>query len=233
MKLTLIEQRVQQTIRKNTVTSYGLTLVIGLPFPPEISARIQSLQQQLESLTPGRFTWYGLDHLHATLVAPLRGRYRDHPPLQREELPADLQGFTQNLASFFAQHQPFVLELAGVHISDNGYVLVSENSFEQQLVSTMQGFPELDKPKHLRGLHVAIGFCHTHRHFATEEEAVPLETALPQLIDVPIGSMTVQQVWLVHYANRTLNRIIGKVPLSLGKANALSVEHLLRELGIS
>ena len=131
MKLTLIEEKVQQTIRKNTATSYGLTLVIGLPFPPEISTRIQSTQQYLESLVPGRFTWYGLEHLHATLVAPLRGRYRDFPPLQREELPTDLQGFTQNLANFFAHYPPFSLELAGVHLSNNGFVLVSENLSSQ------------------------------------------------------------------------------------------------------
>lgn len=233
MKLTLIEQKVQQTIRKNMATSYGLTLVIGLPFPPEISTRIQSLQQRLEALAPGRFIWYGLDHLHATLVAPLRGRYRNFPPLQREELPADLQSFTQDLTAFFTQRQPFILELAGVHIADSGFVLVGENTFEQHLTSTLRGYPELDKPKHLKGLHVAIGFCHAHHAFGTEEEAVPFETALPQLVDVSIGSMTVQQVWLVHYANRTLNRIVGKVPFALGQANALSVERLLRELGIS
>jgi hypothetical protein len=232
MKLALIEEKVEQTIRKNTATSYGLTLVIGLPFPAEISTRIQSLQQQLEALAPGRFTWYGLDHVHATLVALLRGRYRDFPPLQREELPADLQGFTQDLAGFFAQHQPFVLELAGLHISDNGLVLVGQNTFEQQLASSLKEYPELDQPKHPGGLHAAIGYCNTNRPFTTDEEIAPLEAALSEFIRIPIGSMTVGQVWLVHYTNRTLNRIIGKVPFVLGQANTLTGRRLLQELDI-
>ena len=42
---------------------------------------VYDIQQQLESLATGRFTEYDLDHLHATLVASLRGRYRDFPPL--------------------------------------------------------------------------------------------------------------------------------------------------------
>ena len=74
MKLALDEARVQQTIHKNTATSYGLTLVAGLPFPAEIGSRVQAIQAQLEPLAPGRFTWYGVDHLHVTLVAPLRTR---------------------------------------------------------------------------------------------------------------------------------------------------------------
>ena len=91
MRLNLVEQRVKQTIHKNTATSYGLTLVIGLPFPVEIRGRIQNIQKKLEASAPGRITWYGAEHLHTTLFAPLRGRYREGPPLQREELPADLQ----------------------------------------------------------------------------------------------------------------------------------------------
>ena len=82
-RLMFDEEKVRQIIRKNQATSYGLTLVIGLPFPSDIGSRVQLIQRQLEALTPGHFFWYGLDHLHATLVAPLRGRYRDHPALQR------------------------------------------------------------------------------------------------------------------------------------------------------
>ena len=70
MELALNEARVQQTIRKNTATSYGLTLVVGLPFPSEIGNRVRRIQEHLETLAPGRLTWYGLDQLHATLVAP-------------------------------------------------------------------------------------------------------------------------------------------------------------------
>jgi hypothetical protein len=53
------------------------------------------------------------------------------------------------------------------------------------------------------------------------------------IMDIPIGRMTVHQVWLVHYANRTLNRIVGKVPFTLGGRNPLTAERLLQDLGIS
>jgi hypothetical protein len=232
MKLTFVEAKVRQTIRKNTATSYGLTLVVGLPFPAEIGNRIWHIQGQLEALAPGCFTWYGLDHLHATLLAPLRGRYRDSPPLQREELMADLQGFIQSLIDFFAQHQPFSLELAGVHVTAEGFVMVGENTLVQQLASNLRRYPEFDSPKHLRGLHVAIGYLNTGRPFATDEESVRFEMALAQLTEAPVGRVMVQQIWLVHYANRTLNRIVGKVPFTLGQTNTLDDENLLQELGI-
>ena len=64
MKLSFDVERVQRTIYKNTSTSYGLSLVIGLPFSDEICSQIESIQRRLETLAPGRFTWYGLKHLH-------------------------------------------------------------------------------------------------------------------------------------------------------------------------
>jgi len=67
----------------------------------------------------------------------------------------------------------------------------------------------------------------------TDEERARFETALAQFIDTPVSRMTVGQVWLVHYANRTLNRIVGKVPFTLGRANALTVERLLQKLGVT
>jgi hypothetical protein len=233
MALPLAEERVQETIQKNTTTSYGLTLVIGLPFPAEISHRIRHIQEQLEILVPGRFTWYGLHHLHATLVAPLRGRYRDVPPLQREELPASLQDFAQDLANFFTQRSPFSLELAGVSITNEGLIVTRENTLVRQMASNLRKYPRLDPSKHSGGLHVTIGFLNTSRPFVTDEEQARFEIALSQLIDIPIGWMIVQQVWLVHYANRTLDRIIGKVRFTLGESNILTVERLLRELNIA
>ncbi|MCB0167442.1 MAG: hypothetical protein KDI79_24645 [Anaerolineae bacterium] len=232
MKLALFEEKVRQTIRKNTAASYGLTLAIGLPFPDDISHRIQQIQQQLESVTPGRFAWYGLDHLHATLVAPMRGRYRDYPALQQEEMPIDFQRFSYDLINFFSRHPPFSLELAGVRISDHGFVLIVENTFSRQLTSILNRHPEFDQPKHFNGLHVAIGYFNTARPFATNEEIVLLEAALTELAETYIGSVMVRQIWLVHYANRTLSQIVGKVEFNLGKANVLTSNDLLRELGI-
>jgi hypothetical protein len=232
MKLSFDAEKVQRTIRKNTVTSYGLTLVIGLPFPGEICSQIERLQQRLEALAPGRFTWYGLEYLHATLFAPLRGRYREGPPLQREELPADLNGFACDLGDFFNQLDPFSLELAGVHVSQDGVAQVRENTLVQHLMSSLHGHSELDELKHYTGLHVAIGFLNRVPPFDTDEERARFDAALGQLMYIPVGQVPVQQVWLVHYANRTLDRIVGKVPFALGCANDLTVERLLRELGI-
>ena len=210
-----------------------LTLAIGLPFPAEIRGRIQNIQKKLEVSAPGRITWYGAEHLHTTLFAPLRGRYREGPPLQREELPADLPDFTRELSNFFRQRQPFTLELQGVHSTPDGRVVVRENTLAWQLASCLQNYPKLDRSKHHKGLHINIGFFNAAQPFATDEERARFETALAQFIDTPVDRMTVGQVWLVHYANRTLNRIVGKVPFTLGRANALSVERLLQKLGVT
>ncbi len=72
--------RIELNIAKNTATSYGLTLVAAFPPPPAICDSIQRLQGQLEQSLPGRFTWYERDWLHVTLLALLRGRYREQPP---------------------------------------------------------------------------------------------------------------------------------------------------------
>jgi hypothetical protein len=156
-------------------------------------------------------------------------------------LPNDLNGFTRDLYSFFAHHQPFAFELTGVHVTDNGLVIVDVNTIEQQLASSLKQklacslkkYPELDQPKHPKGLHVTIGYFNTGQPFAMDEERARFETAVAQLTNVPVGEMVVQQVWLVHYANRTLDRIVGKVPFTLGQTNALTAERLLRELGVA
>jgi len=230
------EEKVKQTIHKNQATSYGLTLVIGLPLPADICSRVHLIQRQLEVLTLGCFFWYDAEHLHATLVAPLRGRYREHPVLQQAELPADLNGFAADLADFFAKRQPFSLELGGVNITPDGMVTVNvacETDLRRQLAASLRRHPALDLPKHEGGLRVVIGHWNSIRSSASDEAGTRLEQVLLQLTDIPIGRMTVQQVWLVHYANRTLDRIVGRIPLTLGQANSLTAERLLRELGIA
>ena len=87
MTLVLDPKRMRTTLNKNRATSFGLTLVVGLPFARPILAPILRLRAQTETLLPGRFLWYAPDHLHATVMAPLRGRYREGPPLRREEFP--------------------------------------------------------------------------------------------------------------------------------------------------
>lgn len=232
MRLNLVTEQVQNTIRKNTVTSYGLTMVVGLPFPSEICRGIRDVQEQMEAVLPRRFAWYREEQLHATLIAPLRGRYRDLPPLQPDELPADIERFTQELGICFAHSQPFPFELVGVRIGSDGLVVVSEKTLTRQLASVLIRHSRLDQPKYLRSLHVAIGFLNTIQPFATDEEWARLETTLAKLNDVPIGQAVIDRVWLVHYANRTLSQIVGQVSFALGQPNPLTAENLLRGLAV-
>ena len=229
--MRLNPEKIRTTIRKNTATSYGLTLAIGLPFPDEIRDQIQRLQEELEILAPGRFTCYGRDHLHTTLFAPVRGRYREGPPLQRDELPADVQGFACDLGDFFTQCQPFSLDLAGVRLTEEGLVVVSENTLTQQLAARLRGHPELDLPKHSKGLHVVIGYL--TQPFFSEEQQMRFTEGLASFTDISVGSTTIRKIRLVHYANRTLNRIIGQVSFTLGDPNPLTAERLLQHLGIA
>jgi hypothetical protein len=230
--MMLVDEQVRTTVRKNTATSYGLTLVAGLPFPAKISSQIRRVQEQLDLLTPGQCTWYGADHLHTTLNAPLRGRYREQPPLQRSELPSDLQGCIQDLNVFFAQRAPFPLHLAGVRITADGSMLIGEDTLMRQLAATLRTYPEIDHPKHIGGLHVVIGFLHTHQPFLSAEASKRFERKLAGLSNITIGQVTVQRVWLVHYAKRTLSHIVGKVPFTLGQVNHMTSEELMRALGI-
>jgi hypothetical protein len=233
MGLRLVRDRVRQTIDKNRATSYGLTLVVGLPFSTGISVRIQRLQHELEGLLPGCFTWYGTDHLHATLIAPLRGRYRERPPLQRDELPQDLHGLVCDLAALFSRCPPFCLELAGVHLTSDGLVRVREETLLQRLSVQLLKHPELDQPKRLDGLHATIGYLDTTHVFDTGGARQQIEKTLCPFRSATVGSMTVQRVWLVHYARRTLGQIVGKVPFALGQPNAIDARDLLDRLGIA
>jgi hypothetical protein len=235
-KLMLDEEQVKRAIRKNQATSYGLTFVAGLPFPPDSSSRVEVIQRQIDDLAPGRFAWYDRDHMHVTVVAPLRGRYRDHPILQRAELPADLQRFAAGLADFFAKCHPFFFELNGVNLTPDGTVVVnvsSDDTSVRQLAALLRRYPALDQPKYTGGLHVSIGYINTVRLFATDAERSRLEDVLSQLSNASLGRLAVQQIWLVHYANRTLNRIVGKTPYKLGQTRIVTIERWLQELGIS
>jgi 2'-5' RNA ligase len=236
MTVKLDPGKVQATLDKNQATSFGLTLVIGLPCSQPICNRATQLQAQIEALLPGRCRWYAPDHLHATVMAPLRGRYRADPPLQRPELPGDLDGFAAALNRGFAALQPFPLELDRLLLASNGLVLAlgpDPGHVRQQVAQYLAPFPDLDPPQDSDGWHVTLGHLETAAPFATTTEQSRFETGWRELQKADaLGRMTVEQVWLVHYANRTLTKIIGRVPLLLGRPNARSADVLLDELRI-
>jgi hypothetical protein len=228
----VVAEKVATTFYKNTTTSYGLTLVAGLPLPEAIGDRIQQVQAQLETLAPQGFSWYGIEQLHTTLLAPLRGRYRAAPALGRDELPAHFEAFLHDLSECCTQQPPLSLLLAGVRVTEDGAVVVHEQTLMQRLAARLSRHPKLDRPKYAGGLYVVIGYLQSANLFASEAERVRFYEELRRHAEIPIGTMTIHQVWLVHYRNRTLSRIVGKVSLWLGRPNQLDMQHVLDALGI-
>jgi hypothetical protein len=235
MTLVLDPKRMQTTLNKNLATSYGLTLVVGLPFVPAILAQVAQLQAQIEALLPKRFRWYELDRLHATVFAPLRGRYRHGPPLQRDELPADLDAFAEALNLCFGAMQPFRLALDRLHLAPDGRMLAlgaDPGCAQQHVAERLASFPGLDRPKVLEGWHVTLGYLRAPAPFGTAAEQASFELCWSKPQSNSLGAVLVDRVWLVHYGDRTLNWIVGKAPLLLGRPNALTADRLIVALGI-
>jgi 2'-5' RNA ligase len=227
--------RIELNIAKNTATSYGLTLVAAFPPPPAICDSIQRLQGQLEQSLPGRFTWYERDWLHVTLLALLRGRYREQPPLQAAELPADMTGFARTLDDVAARIEPFFLNLSGLHVSRGGLVLVNTTAalpIQDYLADALRLYPEIDHPRHPERLHVTIGYLNSPYPFQDEAEQARFSGHFTELAGVDVGAMVVDRIWLVHYANRRLSQVVGKLALHLGRSIPVSGEDLLRDLDI-
>jgi len=228
--MKLNSDQVSELCRKNSGDSYGLTIVVGLPFPPEITDAIAGVQRRVEAWLPNRFRWYGLAHLHASIYAPLHSQNR---PLQRSDLPSNLDGFVRDLGDVVSRWQPFPLTLAGVQLGQDGVLIVGEDSLERRLVRRLSCYPGTAAPKHVRGLAAVIGFLTTPEPFRSEEERESFEQGLAGLWDLPIGTMDVDLVWLVSYDHRTLSRIRGKVEFALGRMRTgVSAMELLAALGI-
>ena len=228
----LDERLIRTAIEKTTAVSYGLTLVAGMPFAPPIPDEIRSVQDRLAATAPGVFTWYDATLLHATLAAPLRGRYRTAPPLQRAELPADLDGFTEALNAFFSALPPFAFRLRGVRLMPDGFVVVSEDTVPRRLTAILHPYPELDPPKHLQGLQVVVGRLNTPRPFASDRDVDAFAQTLDALDAHLIGEVEIRQVRLVHYAKRSLATVLGQVAYDLGVPNRHTPAGLLHALGI-
>ena len=223
---------------RNAAVGYGLTLVAGLSLPPAITREALAAQAWIEGMFPGRFIWYRASHLHVTLRALLRTRYRNGPPLSRAELPDDLAGFATGLGDLFAQVAPFSLEIGSAHLNEEGVLLLDVHNglnAKARITSWLQNYPEFDPPKHPQDhLHISVGYLRESPD--THPASQLTETFQPLLHDTCVAAPVhtqVEQVWLVHYANRTLNRILGKVPLNLGCPNRLTASELLEALRIA
>jgi ATP/maltotriose-dependent transcriptional regulator MalT len=66
----------------------------------------------------------------------------------------------------------------------------------------------------------------TIQPFSSDEEQKQFESGFMPIKNSVIGQTTVRQVWLVHYANRTLSRIIGKSAFALGGTKDIGPEEL-------
>jgi hypothetical protein len=219
---------------KNYIPSYGLTLVAGLPLPEEITANIQALQQEIEAAWPGRFRWYTPAQLHVTVAALLRGRYRPGPPLLRSELPGDLEAFAEVLTASAEDVQPFKLKFLGGSLGKGGGLVVRAYGGEaarDRFGAIHARFAELDPPKAGETLHATLGFQRVFSQTSAEDMAGN-ETRLRNWLEAFAGSCRIEMLWLVHYSNRTLSQVVGKVKLPLGEKSSLNGEELVKRLGI-
>lgn len=230
MTTILDSQQMQMTQSKNLATSYGLTLVVGLPFPPSLLAQVTRLEERIDAAWPGGFRWRAPSHLHATVMAPLRGRYRAGPPLQRDELPADLAGFVEALNRCFTALDPFPLDLGWLCLAPDGRLLAlgaDPGRVRAQVAARLAPFAGLDRPKARTGWHMTLGDVQSPEIAAGGERALGVASWARSL-----GALDVGQVWLVHYADRLLSQIVGKTPLQLGQPNVLTEASFLTALGI-
>ena len=130
---------------------------------------------------------------------------------------------------------PFLLELDRLLLAPDGRMLAlgpDAGQVRQRVAERLASFPGLDRPKDLGGWHVTLGYLQTPTPFATEAEQADFEVGWAELQTSLLGVIVVDRVWLVHYADRTLSRIVGKAPLLLGRPNTLTPDSLLAALGI-
>lgn len=216
----------QAAAHKDSQVSYGLTLVAGMPFSAELTRQVLGLQNEIERQWAGIFTWYNPEHLHITLAAPLRGRYRPSPPLQRSELPADAGAFFSALGELFASLPPLSFTLTRPHVISDGHCILSADCpvpIRAALAELFEPFAELDPVNPRIGLHMTLGYCLQDLPHALK--GVEFDAAFKT-------SETVRHAWLVHYANRTLNQVVGRVSLEPGTRWSLALEDILLALGI-
>lgn len=226
-------EKLLATARKNQVSSYGLTLVAGLPLPAALLGQIKLIQEQLEGVAPDCFTWYQPAHIHITLYAPVRSRELERPPLAQADLSPDLDNFVVALNQCVAGLTPFRMNLVSAHLTAIGHIIIRAEGvaavkahFIKTLTPILGAAAPKDSPDRIHG---TIGYLHK---LPTEVERGRLQEALAQINQMEIGRVLVKQIWLVHYAHRTLNDIVGKLPLLPGQANSITTASFLQGLKI-
>jgi hypothetical protein len=208
---------------------------VGLPLPQPFLTGVAQLRNRIEALAPGCICWYAPGHLHTTMLGLLRGRYREDPSLQCAELLQNLEDFVAALNACIGALQPFVLTLDMLVLTPDGLLLAvgpDPGEVRQRVAQHLASWPGLDRSKDLGGWHVTLGFLQTPEPTSGGACLASLEACWTELRSNPVGAMMVDQVWLVHYADRMLGRIVGKAPLPLGRPGNLTADRLLELLGI-
>lgn len=212
---------VQQTIIKNRSTSYGLTIVLGLPVPSRFGRQISLLQASIERQLPRTFRWYEVDQLHTTIVAPLRGRYREAPALQPSELPVHYDEMVAQLRLLAASMPPISLDFQTIRFVPNGLVAVQYRGGEQlraSIAAVLQPYPGFDRPKDQSNFHLTVGYLQKVPAQLNHQERTTLQTIALSVGEESLGEVNFDRMWLVHYANRTLDAIVTKLALPFGGA---------------
>lgn len=217
------------TSTRNLAPSYGLTLVAGAPLPPGLTCAVLRFQQTVEAAAPGCFRWYEAPQLHVTLAAPVRGRYRHAPPLRRSELPDRLEALFGDLAATCRALPPLEMALGAPEVRSRTLLFEVEGGAEHAalLRELIARHPGWDEPKG-GPLHLSAGFLLPQ---VDEERAANAVGSLQRAAAGPVAG--VDEIALVHYANRTLSKVVGEVRLPLGRSEARSPTSFLSDLHIA
>ncbi len=201
-----------------------------MPLPAPLTSAVQRLQSNIESAAPGCLQWYALEDLHITIAAPLRSRYRVGPPLRRVELPASLPALLVDLAAVCAALPPFELALEHAHFHHESLLIEVAGGLPaaERLRGAITRYPGFDAPKG-QGfpLHLSCGFFKSG-----QDEAAVAPMVAQHALAAAGAAARIDRLALVHYANRTLSRVVGVLDLPLGQVTALDEETVLAQLDV-
>lgn len=235
MDVTIDEARIQRMLQKNQATSYGLTLVVGLPFAQAFREQAAALQEELEKVAAGAFTWYQPAQMHATVYAPKRGDYARSGPLRGEEMPG-LDAYLAHLAGHYAQLAPFVAQLGTPTLTPDGVLIFHEMQGMARPAPPLPALPPawLDKPKHSGGgLVCSIGYLRQPERLQAAERRAAISETLVAANGQGATAAPIEHVWLVHYRTRTLGDIVGRLAFPLGRRQEMDSAQMYAALGLA